>query len=512
MTKPQTPTPLGPHAGRMIVNLIAQTVAKSRGATIPAEMEHKRRMIEGMMDSWEGGIGEFAHEILAPMGQAPASPRWVTKMLVRAHKPQRQIDFILNLLVGLLGAAGVLFGAGRIVWQNLINDLYKDNQYVPLSPPDAADAVERNILTDAQGHGWAAQSGISEQVFELMVRLTGEPPGIVDMLRLWRRGDLDESLLDTMIAYSRIRTEWTPYVKKLAYDVLPAADVVDAYIKGHISEQEAESMYAAAGGKPSDFGLAALTAGSPIGVVEAAKLYNHGLISHADFRSVILSSRINPQFESMAELLHLNYLSAFQIETAVKAGTVSAKTASEWLIQDGYPADQVAALVSGSVATKVTKVKEAAESLILDSYEAGLLTKTQTVEQLEAIGYDPKAIPVILGSYDARRIITLTNQGVGVVRKSYLANRLTDAQAKTELDSLGVDPTLRDHYVTLWAIERQATGKSFTKAEVGDMLKKGIVTDKWAVSEWVSMGYSTAQAMLLGYYYGQPLPGNGPVV
>lgn len=512
MTRAPLTQPLGQHAGRAIADLITRVVTQSRAAVAPAEAETKRRMVEGMMDSWEVEIGRFAGQLIEPMMAIEDRPAWLDDMHGRAIAPQHQTDFILSLLVGIGGVFSLITQGGAIVWRDVFNRLYKENPDVPLSAPDAADAVERNILDQGTAAGYAAQSGYGAAVFDTMVKLTGEPPGIVDMLRLWRRGVLDENTLDVMIAYSRIRTEWTPIVKELAYDVLPAADVIEGYIKGQIDRGQALTMWQAAGGLAADFDVAAATAGNPIGVEAANRLFNHGLIDDAELTSVILHSRINPQFEAMAKLLRFQYLSAFQIERALTSGTVTAQEATTWLLEDGYPPDQVAGLVTGATTAKAVKAKDASESLVLDTYEAGLITQAQAVAELGNLGYHPDEAAIVLEAFDARRILAITNQGVTVVRRMYLAGLATPAQASGDLDALGVHAALRDHYLALWAVERKAEVKTLSMAQVGDLFKKGIISAKYAVAQWVNMGYPQPIAQLLLYNYGAPTPGGGPVI
>jgi hypothetical protein len=500
------------QAGRMISQLITDTVVKSRTAMIPAETEAKRAMVGSLMEEWEVEVGQFAGKLIEKMAAGDDPHPLIVEMLGRAKGPQHQADFILNLLVGIFGSISLIGAGGAIIWRNVLNDISRMNRYQPLSAADAADAVERNILTQAEGDSWAAQSGTNPAAFDLMVLLTGEPPGLVDMLRLWRRGDLDKQTLDTMIAYSRVRTEWTEYVEALAVDVLSGADIVEAYIKGLLPEPEAQQRFYEAGGRTADFSLAAAGAGDAIGDQQAASLYMHGLIDESQYASVIRYSRINPTFEPMAELLRFHWLAPYQIVQALTAGTVTPEEATTWLTEDGYPADQVHALVMGNAGAKSVKPKELTESLVLKSFEAGLISESQLEAFLADLGYTPDEIPLIIESYDAGKYVTLTNQAVGALRKAFLAGRVTAQLASTDMDGLGVDPKMRDHYLEVWSVERDAEFKALTVAQIGSLAKKGIVTYRWAVSQWVAMGYSTVDATLLSYEYGEALPGNQPVM
>lgn len=511
MARKPPPSPIGPHAGRALADLITRVTKDVRSAMAPIEAEQRRRTTEAMMDDWEGEIGRFVGLVLDPLRDLEDKPDWLVEMLDRADAPTHQTDFILSLVVGIAGAFTLITTGGSIVWRNTINDIYKANRYFPLSPADAADAVIRSLMSKDEADGWAAQSGINPHAFGYMVDLTGEPPPLDEMRTLLAQGRISEADFERILRYSRVRDEWLGDYIKAHNKPLSAADIVEGFIKGQLSEGDAAQRYGIGGGMPDEFALAAAIAGNPIGVEQALSLLNHGLINEDQARNVIKHSRINPMFEDMALLTRFHYLTAFQIERMLTQGTVTPEDASRWLIEDGYPADQVAGLVKGATTTKASKPKQVAETLVLDNYEAGFITGAQAVAQLGNLGYSPEEAGIIIESYDARRVLTLRNQGVAAVGKGFKAGIVDRSTASGDLDALGVSATLRDHYLALWEVERKTEFKTFTKAEIGSMFKKGIVTADWAVKQWLAIGYNSAQAQMLLYEYGQPTPNNKPV-
>lgn len=497
------------QAGRMIAQLVAKVVKDTRLATAPAEQEVRRRGTEAMMDAWEGEVGQFAADLIGKMAAGEDPHPTIKAMVDRGQSPVHQTDFILSLLVGLAGAFALIGTGGQIVWQNTFNDLRKENRYIPLSAPDAADGVERNRWSQEQGDSWAAQSGINPAAFQAMVDLVGEPPGLSEMLRLWRRGDLDTATLETMIAYSRVKTAWTKYVELAATEVPSGADAVEGYIKGVIGESDATQKYYEAGGRTEDFGFMADTAGEAIGVVSALNLFNHDLITEAEVAAVIAYSRINPKFEAIAQLQRHHFLAPFQIEQALKAGEATPAEATTWLLQDGFPADQVAALVSGSVTVKVATHKEATVAVVLDSYQAGMLSAAQTTAALGNLGYTGEEASLVIQSRDAAKTVSLQAKSIAVVGKSYVASKVTRTQASSDLDALGVHPQVRDHYLETWDIEIKDGFRTLTMAQIGSLAKNGIITYHYAITRWMAMGYDSVDALLLSYEYDNALPVGG---
>lgn len=511
MSKTPPEFPIGRHAGRALAHAIADVTVRTRLGVMQAEAEHRRRAVEGAMDDWEVTLGEFVAKWLSDLRQLPNLPTGLQYLLDTADSPQHQTDFIVELIAAIGGVLSIIGPLGQALYRPVINSANAKWAAIPLAPADAASATVRLGVSRPTALGWAQQSGIAAEAFGLMCDLSGEPPPLDEMRQMVFEGRLSEADFDQMFAFSRVRTDWLAQYKSAHQKTMSAADAIEGYIKGALDQAQASALFVAAGGRADQFDVSALIAGNPIGVEQAGQLYNHGLINDAQYTQVIFHSRINPEFEAMAKLTRFHYLSAYQIHTALAAGQVNPQDATRWLIQEGYPADQVAAIVKGATSAKAAKPKTVALSVVVDSYEAGLIDQAQAAAQLQALGYTAAEANVELQGYDARRILSIIGQGITAVRKGFLADRITAAQASGELDSLGVHPSLRDHYLALWAIEVRAEFKTLTMAQVGSMFKKGVVTEHFAISKWESMGYSAEDATLLLYEYGKPLPNNRPV-
>lgn len=399
----------------------------------------------------------------------------------------------------------------NVLIQPVVNALNEADPQVPLSPADAADMVERAIIPHNDGRDTAAKSGIDHAAFDLLVEQSGEPPGLEQMLSLWRRGLLPESELNRMVAYSRVRLEWGKYVKDLAHESMSAADAIEAVLKGVIPEAEGRHLYNVAGGLDDQWTTLLATAGNPIGVQQALTLWNHHLIGEAEVKQVILHSRINPLFENIAELMHFKYLPAFQIVHMLQNGTATAAQGSSWLLAQGYPADQVAALVSAASAVKVTKHKTETEAQITEAFDAGILTRAQADAELQSIGYEPTETDFILSLYDYKRKLSMSTHAIAQVRKVFLAGRITAQQASLDLDGLGVDPQARDWYIGIWEVESKVELKTLTATEVGTIYKHGGFTDAQALHRVESLGYTATDAQLFLVPHGMAPPaGFGP--
>lgn len=391
-----------------------------------------------------------------------------------------------------------------------INKLQILDGDVPIAPADAADMVERNIIDVGEGAGYAGSYGVRPAAFDLLVKNAGEPPGLEQMLSLVRRGLLDEGEMARMIAYSRVRTEWTPYVLDLMHDTMTQGDAIEGALKGVLGEGEAQSLFEMAGGLGDQFGTLLAIAGNPIGVESALNLWNHGFINEDQVTQVILHSRINPQFEQIAKLQRFKFLSAFQVVNAVKGGAATPQQAIQWLVADGYPVDQVTAVVQGAASGKTQTHKDATESQIAEMYEAGAIDKANAEARLVALGYEQSEADFVLSIYDEKRKLSMVQGAINQVRKVYLAGRIDDAAATNLLNELGVDPEAQGIYLTVWKVEAQSELKELTMAQIGSMFKKGLFTEAQAIARWEAMGYTADDAQLISANYGGTPPAGSP--
>ena len=427
-------------------------------------------------------------------------------------------NFVEDDIIVMAGALGlfkaamdVISMAGQIEAQGTINHLYSMQPDAPISPQILADMVERNIV----GQDWAAEhaswSGISNDLFDLMVKDTGEPPGIMEMLSLLRRGDLSESTFDQMVAYSRIRTEWTDQVKRLQYVTMSAADAINAVVKGVIDSDTGQTYFEHAGGMADQYQTLLDASGDAIGVEQVLNLWLHGYATSDDVKAVILHSRINPTFEPLAAQLWHKYMPAFQVERILKAGGCTPEQASTWMSQLGYSADQVAAFVAAGSGTAIVKAKEVTEAQILDLYEAQFITQQDATTLLTDLGYPATAINYILEVTDAKKALAQLNKARTAVQKAYIAGQLDEADARSELAQLEVPLEAVGQYITDWNIERKLAFKTLTMAEVGGAYKKGFITDADALARWSAMGYNSTDSGILLAIYGGPPPVGSPV-
>lgn len=486
----------------MLGDLISETIVKTKAALSEPEKEARLaghvQLLELLEQQMAGRLGE----VLADVPVGDNEPGIVSMMRGLADVPDNSVDVILQILLFIpfaISAAGTMATAAFGAFINEFNGRFL---YVQLSPEQAAVAVNRGIISSQQGLEAAATNNVGATTFDWLTDIQGETIGIEQANSLFQRQLITDETLNEIYGYSNLNPKWYSVAKFLQYDTMSSSDAIETYIKGETDYNTAQNLFIMAGGQADQFDLLWKAAGNPIGVEQALSLYNHGYISDTDVDAVIAHSRINPQFAAMAKDLRFKFLSPYQIISALKAGDATADQATGWLLAQGYPADQVKAVVSGAATPAATTAKNLTQAIILETYEAGLSNEAQATEQLEALGYHAAAIPIILESYAARRILSAATTVITQIKKQFLAGQITSSVASGLLDQVGVQSVIRDAYLKDWAVEAQVEQRSLTEAQIGDMAKKGIISYGYAAGRWSSLGYGQDDIVLLAAYYG----------
>jgi hypothetical protein len=491
------PTPFGKH----LLDLIVEGVARTRERTLPHEHRAKWAATTEFAEALETEMTPLMRELFAHHLDDPTLPDAERTMFEMLVNPEHQYGVLADIGALISAILTAVFKIGQPPLQAYMNGLWASFPDMPMSPADAADGVMRNILDEATGVQYASWSGVNKTVFDYLVRLTGEPPGPIDMLSLWRRGLMEEDFLDYTIRYSRIRDEFLPYVKLLAHSWMSPTDAVELAIKQIVSNDEAKQYFVTAGGLEDQWDILYQAAGNSVGAQQAMQLWNHQLIDEAQVDEVLGRTRINPMFYDIAKLLRHKWFGPIQIGAAIKSGVITPDEGAQWLVADGYEPAQAQAFAAGEAAAKTTKAKVDTEAMVVSQYIDHLFTATEAIAALAQLGYSAEEADLIVSNADAKRALSQTTTAVTAIRHAFMTGRVDALAASGDLDKLEIPAMARDEWLKAWTIEKSVATRELTTAQVGDMLKKSILTEGEAEGRWKAMGWDAADAKLLGYYY-----------
>ena len=370
-------------------------------------------------------------------------------------------------------------------------------RFQPLSPADAALAVLRSDITEAQGTQIAELWGVQPDDFRLLIGNTGEPLALMQLLEAFRRGFIDQARLDRGILQSRVRNEWIDVATKLRYAPMSVADAINAWVQNHISEQDADRITQENGLEPGMFKILYETAGEPLSRGEANELYNRGEMTEAEVIQDLRESRLKDKYIPHALLLRRRLLEPRMLSSAVQVGAVSHDYAIKVAMMYGYDQTDAEILVrEGSLRKLQTyrdRVVSAVESAVVDN----IMSPEQAVPIVKDLGYSEQEATFVAEATRFHQDAHLVTSAVSAIRSKYIGRHIKIQEASGFLDALGIPAAQRDHLLSLWQVEHAAAVKQLTEAQVIKALGLQLITQPEAQARLEAMGYNATDAELL---------------
>lgn len=443
---------------------------------------------------------------------------------------------LVKFLAMLAGVFAMLSQSGAVYYRAGVNWFNQNYPTVPTPPAELADQVVRNVTDLKTATAEAGISGMDANRFYNMYMNTGEPPGIMEELSLWRRKLITTEWMHRVLEYSRIRPEYFCDILNLAHQPMSGADAVDGYVKGtpvspqnftdasftpppagstqaQINDNFFQQAFERAGGLSYEWDLLKTMAGDAIGVMQAINLWNHYAdtgVTVEQVNEVLGRSRINPIFYPLARELRHKWLTPMQIHQALNAGSIDQPTAETWLKEDGYNDAQAAAFSKAKSSTAATKAKEETEAQLMDLYQSGLIQSSDFQTGMTHLGYDPEAIQFLQELGNAKKILAAQGSAMTHVRDAFEKQRIDATKASQDLIALGIPPDTCTKMVADWAVERDSVFKELTSAQIGEFAKKGQMGINQALTRWGQMGYDDQDARYLYWHYVGKNPGGLP--
>lgn len=367
----------------------------------------------------------------------------------------------------------------------------------PVSVADAALAVLRGNLTQAEGEAIALENGYDAASFAILISNTGEPPGLMQLLEGYRRGFIDKATLDKGILESRYRNEWIPLLEQLRYEPMSVADAVNATNQNQLDASTARKYADENGLQPGHFDILLATAGEPLSRTEMEQLYNRGLVTQAQVEQALRESRLKNKYNALAFDLHRRIIPTESLQRILRYNGIGTADAVRIAMESGYSEQDATTLVSSGAMERLRVYKDKVVASVVTMVEDNLMADTEAETLISGLGYTADDAKFILQSSDFRRTAKIKEQVVNSIRSKFVAHHITKNEASGFLDSLGVDTAQRDQLIMLWTVESEAFTRTLTESQVVKAVKLQLLTADEGTARLVAMGYNATDADLL---------------
>lgn len=387
-------------------------------------------------------------------------------------------------------------------WQSAVFSL----THVPLTADQAADMVQRGILTHDQGKEIAAAEGVNGADFSRMVQASGQALSLQDLLFLYRRKQITRERLEQGIRQGNTRNEWIPEAEMLGVLPMSTSAAIEAAVQNHISEAEARKIASENGLDPAHFQPLLESAGAPLSRTEMTELWNRGEVTQAQVEQALRESRVKDKYIPEVLKLRRYLIPPDTVRMMYERGVVDKAKALSMFADRGIEASDAELYLTMSSNEKMAPNRDLTMSIIRQLYEDRAITHAVAVKSLQDMGYDETEAAQILSISDLQRNQRLLNSAISRVHARYVAHRIDEVSAVTALDQLQVPSDQRDAYIDTWNVERDLNVPTLTVAQAGGAVKKGLITPQDMYDRLIKMGYDNNDAtiLVLSYIGNQP--------
>lgn len=489
--------PTGAHIGAKIGAIMHEARVAAAAKIIPAETQHRADYHRAFMESVESDLAPTMRAMFQEVYDHPDCPEQAKAFLGPMLAPEHQGQFFLTVLallgIGLAGPAAAAAG-----WsQRLQNASFHAHGELHLSPAEAALAVVKGAAGHDAMADEARYAGMTRDIFNGLVTITGEPPGPQQLAEALRRGYIDQERFEHGIRQSRVRNEWVDVMTRLRYAPPSPGQVLAGAIEGHLSEGDARRRLAEAGIDPENYPWLFETAGRPPGIQELIELWRRGDTDQATVEQAIRESDIKTKYVPTILKFRRHVPPARTVVAMLREGAIDDGKARQLLEANGVMGTDADDMIRGAHSGRARDVKEVTAAEALAAYTEGLIDRGSATAQLVALHYSGAAADELLNLSDRRRENHLKAATAARIRANYVAHKIDRQTAMGHLDAAGMDSATRDHALDLWTLERGTNVRHLTEAQVVKAWKAGLIDDGGFLDRHVAMGYTADDAALL---------------
>lgn len=394
---------------------------------------------------------------------------------------------------------GLREGRTRDEWIPAMRQL----RYEPISTADAVDAWLRHHIDQDRARRIMAENGLEPRDHDIAFANAGNPLGLEELLEAYRRKLIDRAKFDRGFHQSRYRDEWAETALRLRYRPMSTADAIEALVQGHLPEDRARQIAEENGLAPADFGPLYQTVGTPLSPTEALELLRRKKITRDRAAQALREGRLKDKYIDNVLELQERLPEPRQIVTMLEYGAITAAEATRLISEAGYSEKVTAALVAEGESRATGGHRQLATAQITSLYTDKLIPRPEAAQLLERLHYTAPSAAMLLDLADHTRRQRILQTGITAVRAAYVHHRATDTEAAADLLALEIPHDAAQLYLQTWRLERAATTRTLTEAQVVKAYTHKLFSDDDGRNEELAMtrlrqlGYDQVDSALL---------------
>lgn len=394
-------------------------------------------------------------------------------------------------LLDLIGFVGLALGGGQAAAAGALNELQQDSMRkvalneealfpgiargrVPTAQELAAMVV-KGIIDQPAAADLATYTGTPRDVFDALVKVTGNPPGPQDLLTLWRRHKIDEPSMETGLRQGYLKNDWIGPVKEMFWVPLTPIEAVQAAVENHVGIDWARDEAAKSGMAPELFDIAYETAGNPPGPQEMLDLWNRGDVGEGDVDQALRESHLKNKWIPALKNLRRRLLTVEEAVTAAVQNHLDRDAAATVAALHGVERADFDVLFE-------TFGNPPGPEAMLDLWRRGDVTEAELDQALRESRLKNKYIPILKKRarhlVPMRTVTTLLSHGA-----------VTDDRAREMLAQLGFTTADAQAIIDAAHFARTTPDKQLTVTQIRDLYVGHMISRDQAIADLATIHY-----------------------
>lgn len=513
------PTQLGVNLGVRLAAIMTRTRVDSTAALIPhiqAALADTIRV--ALVRATEGDRGAMDAALEEFFGESPLPAR-TSGLIETLHNIHPFLAVPLLAIALGLSIFQLLGAAARPFVVDQQSSAFRLRPTQPLDPGTVAQAQVRNILTAEDAAEEATRTGLDGRRYDVLRQLGETQPTVEQLFDLLnreligeegarsvlRRLGLIETTIDPLLELRRVLPGPGDVVRFAVRDVyrpeavsrgqllqdLPAAGIADAERVG-LSAEEFTKFWGAHWVLPS--------------ITQAFEMVHRGVITGDELSGLLRTQDIAPGWREELTDIAFNVISRVDIRRMFREGVADEAKVYETYLSQGYNTDDARLLTEFAIADATVDARELTKTEVVALFQGGAITRGDAQAMLDDLGFAGPESEWLLILAEFRRFRRFRELAVSRVRSRYVGRRISDVEATTALDRIGVPPEERDPLIDLWDAERDTERPTLSSALVGRLYRDQIIAEEDARVRWGELGFRSddIDLLVLNYADGKP--------
>lgn len=367
-----------------------------------------------------------------------------------------------------------------------------------LTPEQAAMLVlqGRRGLGDAAHE--ASETGIDRGRFEDIVALVGSPPGLGELIELWRRGALEEEEVRRALRQARTKPEYIDALLALRRALLAPPTLAGLVARGLLPLAAGQEGAARQGVNEADFARLVEAAQSAPPVEQVLELVNRGELDEGEARAALRRAGLEERYlEPVLALREVLPSPADLVRFAVREVYTPAVASRFGLAQDFPP--EFAAQAARLGLSEETARQYWAAHWDLPSPEQGFRMLHRGIIGPADLDLLLRALDVMPFWRPKLRELTFNVPGRIDIRRMFRAGVLTEADVLKRYGDLGYAPADAAILTQFAVTEKMQAERDLSKAEIVSMYQERSLSRAEAEGHLATLGYDAGElALVLG--------------